>query len=352
MGCWCAAISGAAALAGCHFDSGGAATSGSASVGGEEGSSGAGSSGGSDAGTTQSSPSTSASTGVDSGEPAVAQLVIDGEAMVDFEFVALGSAADAKISLRNVGHADATAMDGAVIGTGFGFVGGSYPGDGGTCGASLGAGASCNVVVRFEPASFGPSMGQLLVDYDDGIGGFAQVMAGLQGEGTGESANLLLNGDAEEAGSPPPHWIAAPGGGTDWQTSYETPYEGSSSIWAGLANASDGDVHTLGQRVDLLDWVGYIDGPGLSLRLRGATRGDGASDDPREVQLRCLDSAGTELAAIETETFDGGEWETFELEFVAPEGTRAALVRLRCHHMAGDHCDGYFDALELVASYP
>lgn len=346
-----ASIVGVALLAGCHFDSAGATSSAGASVGGEDGSSGSGHHGGSEVGTTDGAGSSSVGSGLDSGEPGVAQLVIDGEPMVDYEFVALGASADAMISLRNVGHADAGAMDGTVIGEGFAFAGDAYPGDGGDCGPSLAPGASCSVVIRFAPPSFGPTMGQLLVDYDDGTGGFAQVMAALGGEGTGESANLLLNGDAEEAGTPPPHWTPAPNQGTDWQTSYESPYEGSASIWAGLANA-DGDVHALGQRVELLDWVGYIDGPGISLRLRGATRGDGVSDDPHEVQLRCLDSAGTELAAIETETFDSAEWEEFEIEMVVPEGTRAALVRLRCHHIAGDHCDGYFDALELVTAYP
>lgn len=62
---------------------------------------------------------------------------------------------DHTILLMNSGGGGAGTMSATVSGPHFVFKGGAYPGTGGTCGASLAAGANCNVVVQYDPTATG-----------------------------------------------------------------------------------------------------------------------------------------------------------------------------------------------------
>ncbi|MBK6848835.1 MAG: choice-of-anchor D domain-containing protein [Proteobacteria bacterium] len=97
----------------------------------------------------------------------VAVLSIAGAPAVTFQAVVGGAADEQTITVDNAGETVASALVGTV-GAPFAFKGGSYPGTGGTCGATLAAAENCTVVVSFRPAAAGESTGALSVDYRDG----------------------------------------------------------------------------------------------------------------------------------------------------------------------------------------
>jgi hypothetical protein len=88
----------------------------------------------------------------------------------------------------NTGGATAGSLTAPAIGAGFAYKGGAYPGSGGSCGATLLAGASCQVVVVFSPVAAGPATGSVTVNYDDGA---AAASAGRAVKGVGTAAGLL-----------------------------------------------------------------------------------------------------------------------------------------------------------------
>ena len=113
---------------------------------------------------------------------------------------------DHTFTLSNLGAVSATAMaEGSGLAMPFGFKSGAYPG-GGTCGATLGTGASCTVVVTFTPSGTGASSATLSVAYNDGA-----AATGVTRAVTGTSTSLALlmindwqGGGGGGGGSPPP----------------------------------------------------------------------------------------------------------------------------------------------------
>lgn len=90
--------------------------------------------------------------------------------------VRIGSFSDLTYTVSNSGQLEAT----SVVFSGLDGVWGSV---GGTCGATVTAGASCTVIVRFAPSDVGASVDTLLLDYDDGAGPAATGSKGVAGNG-------------------------------------------------------------------------------------------------------------------------------------------------------------------------
>jgi hypothetical protein len=102
----------------------------------------------------------------------------------DFGTFGVGVSSTHEFYVLNTGGATALSMFAPAIGTGFGYVGGSYPGAGGTCNTSLAAGSACKLEVVFQPVAVGPVTGNVKVDYHDaGSGAFSTVRV-VTGVGT------------------------------------------------------------------------------------------------------------------------------------------------------------------------
>jgi hypothetical protein len=124
----------------------------------------------------------------------------------------------ATLVVRNVGSQPATAIaDGGTLGDGFSYGSGSnYPGQNGSCGAILAAGARCYVSVVFQPPSGGPHSSALTLSFDDGTGP-QTVRRDLTG--TGVTTALLTINDWSGGGgggdNPPPYGYGRAGVATD-----------------------------------------------------------------------------------------------------------------------------------------
>ncbi|MCC7402812.1 MAG: choice-of-anchor D domain-containing protein, partial [Bdellovibrionales bacterium] len=121
-----------------------------------------------------------------------AQLTISDAPTYDFGTQALGASVDKSFTVNNTGGTDATTMSGAALVLPFSYKGGTYPGTGGTCGATLAAGANCSVVVNYAPTSAGVHSGTLTLNYNDGV--TAQSSARPM-QGTGAVAAFLSISD-------------------------------------------------------------------------------------------------------------------------------------------------------------
>lgn len=110
-----------------------------------------------------------------------AYLTVAGGGPYDFGTRVTGSSTAVLIPVVNTGGVAATSLSGSVLVGDFLFTGGTYPGTGGSCGASLGAGGSCNLEVAFSPMLSGPSSSTLTLTYDDGNVPAASSTLGLGG---------------------------------------------------------------------------------------------------------------------------------------------------------------------------
>ncbi len=95
-------------------------------------------------------------------------LTISDGATYDFGNVTTGATSPKTFTVSFSGGAGATAMAGAALAAPYSFAGGSYPGSGGTCGATLSSG-TCTVVVNYSPATVATHNATLQINYNDGF---------------------------------------------------------------------------------------------------------------------------------------------------------------------------------------
>ena len=96
-----------------------------------------------------------------------ALLNISDGATFDFGVIAANSSVEHTFTVDNVGGTPSTSMSGLGLAAPFSFKDGSYPGTGGSCGASLNNGAQCTIVVTYAPtASARNDHGKTLYDFD------------------------------------------------------------------------------------------------------------------------------------------------------------------------------------------
>ena len=86
---------------------------------------------------------------------APANITITDGPTYDFGTQATGSINTHTFTLNNTGAVDATTITGTGLAAPFQFAGGTYPGTAGTCGATISAGASCTIVVAYQPSALG-----------------------------------------------------------------------------------------------------------------------------------------------------------------------------------------------------
>jgi hypothetical protein len=110
----------------------------------------------------------------------------------DFGTQGTGLPATRGLTVNNTGATAATGIMPSALTAPFSFAGGAFPGTGGTCDMTLAPGASCTVVVSFQPTSVGAASMTLTLDYDDGHAP-ATVLLGLAGLGS-DHAVLSLSG--------------------------------------------------------------------------------------------------------------------------------------------------------------
>lgn len=119
-----------------------------------------------------------------------ASLALSDGPLLDFGASAVGVPVDRLLTLTNSGGTSATLLAEAgadALAAPFGFGGGAFPGTGGSCGATLAAGNSCTLALRFAPAGLGPFTDILTLEYQDGQTlGVANATAARDLQGTGE----------------------------------------------------------------------------------------------------------------------------------------------------------------------
>lgn len=108
---------------------------------------------------------------------APAQIVISDPPSYNFGSVANGGVAERSFTISNTGGVPADSLGGSGLAAPFSFKGGTYPGTGGDCSTSLGAGASCTVVVRFQPTVTNSYANNMSINYHNGVAGTNSVRA-------------------------------------------------------------------------------------------------------------------------------------------------------------------------------
>jgi len=102
----------------------------------------------------------------------------------DYGGVTVGATGEAVFNIGNNGAATATLMgDAGTLSLPFKFKGGTYPGTGGSCGASLASNNNCSIVVVFAPTAATTSNSVVKISYNDGFGNTSEVHRSLVGTG-------------------------------------------------------------------------------------------------------------------------------------------------------------------------
>ncbi len=101
------------------------------------------------------------------GAPAAVLSISDG-ATYDYGTKANGSSTDKTFTITNSGGVTATSVTGSGLADPFTFKGGTYPGTGGTCGATIAVG-TCTIVVNFSPSIVSSFSDTIVIGYTDGI---------------------------------------------------------------------------------------------------------------------------------------------------------------------------------------
>ncbi len=120
-----------------------------------------------------------------------AVITISEGPLFDYGIKSLGSVTDHIFVLENTGGLNATGVAGTGLAAPFTFKDGSYPGTGGTCGATLAAAANCTLVVTYSPTSTGLQTDTIEINYNDGSSGQTSTRI-IQGTGA-TVANLLIS---------------------------------------------------------------------------------------------------------------------------------------------------------------
>jgi hypothetical protein len=99
-------------------------------------------------------------------DPGAGHLVFDPATVHAFGNVTVGQTVTASLAVWNRTAQDCTLGEMGHVKAPYSFAGGAFPGTGSDCGGVLAAGARCNVVVAFAPASAGD-----FVTYSSTFGG-------------------------------------------------------------------------------------------------------------------------------------------------------------------------------------
>jgi len=121
-----------------------------------------------------------------------AGLSISDGATYNFGNQVTGSTTSKTFTVTRTGGIDATAVVGYGLAAPYTFLGGSYPGTGGTCGVTIST-ATCTVIVAYTPTTQAVHNDTINIDYFDG---FNPQTASRPMTGTGVLATVLTVSDA------------------------------------------------------------------------------------------------------------------------------------------------------------
>jgi hypothetical protein len=124
---------------------------------------------------------------------APANITITDGATYDFGTVATGGTAQKIFTVTNAGSFTASSMVGTGLTAPFAFKGGTYPGTGGNCGATLNPAATCTIVVTYSPTATGTQSDAIDMDYYDGAGNQTSSRA-VQGTGAAPATLTISDG--------------------------------------------------------------------------------------------------------------------------------------------------------------
>lgn len=99
-----------------------------------------------------------------------------------FGNINMGDTVEQSFTIANTGTIGANNLAPSSFTAPFSFKGGTYPGTGGDCAATLATTASCTIVVLYTPQTAAPHNDQLTINYDDGTNNFTMD---LDVQGTG-----------------------------------------------------------------------------------------------------------------------------------------------------------------------
>ena len=122
----------------------------------------------------------------------LAFLDIDGPNPLDFGTHPIGSRITRTLIVTNTGSGIAGSVNGTGLANPYLFLGGSFPGTGGTCGGSLNAGASCTIIIEFFPAVGGYFTDNMILTYSNGAGTIT-LNQGVAGTASDTLAQLTLS---------------------------------------------------------------------------------------------------------------------------------------------------------------
>jgi alpha-tubulin suppressor-like RCC1 family protein len=98
----------------------------------------------------------------------VASLSLSNQPLYDFGTRINSTSTDATFTLTYAGNVSATSVSDAALSAPYSYKGGSFPGTGGTCTATVSA--NCTIVVTYNPTSSGTATATLTVSYNNGVG--------------------------------------------------------------------------------------------------------------------------------------------------------------------------------------
>lgn len=118
-----------------------------------------------------------------------ASLTLTSGTSYDFGNRSFGATHNSLVYLTNEGNVAANSIGAMVLAAPFSYVGGSYPGTGGTCATELAGGDSCSLAVSFSPASQDASAHRLEMQFSY-FNGFEDTVSTLYLEGRGDNGKF------------------------------------------------------------------------------------------------------------------------------------------------------------------
>ena len=112
---------------------------------------------------------TQASTSLVAESVAQAIISISEAAIYPFGTVNVGGRIDKLFQVINAGGVSATNISGSFTSSFFKFKGGTFPGTGGNCSSTIAAGATCDIVLSFEPTTTQNYTAVFTLNYEDGL---------------------------------------------------------------------------------------------------------------------------------------------------------------------------------------
>ena len=92
-------------------------------------------------------------------------LTFEYGSLYDFGNKFVGSTSDLRIKISNTGRVNAESVSINNFSAPFSYKGGSFPGVGGTCGARIVTGQSCEIVITYSPTTNGQHLQDITLDY-------------------------------------------------------------------------------------------------------------------------------------------------------------------------------------------